>query len=262
MSEEQPGFMAQPKTTPTPTAVYKMALSDAKNLVTAFSCVSKVVGEVNICLKQEGLQVISMDAANIAMVDLNINKSAFVTYPSDLPTDGVIFGIKMTDITPLLKRIEKEALTLEFGTHNLKMYSNKKAFEVPFIELENKNNHQPPLTMKVSVIIKSAEFTEAVEDMLLVSDESCEFLCEGEKVSFIADTSTKRAAIDLTLKKPILMTPCKCRYSLKYLENFMAGAKLAEDMTLEFGKEYPVRLRYHSAYVQIDYILAPRVDNS
>jgi hypothetical protein len=54
----------------------------------------------------------------------------------------------------------------------------------------------------------------------------------------------------------------KAKYSIEYLKKMMSGSKIADDVTVYFNKDYPLKLEYKVLdKVLLSFILAPRVDN-
>ena len=54
----------------------------------------------------------------------------------------------------------------------------------------------------------------------------------------------------------------RSKYSVEYMKKIVASGKLAEDVTIKFGKDYPVSLEYKETdKFKMSFILAPRVDN-
>ncbi|MEM4325796.1 MAG: hypothetical protein QXU40_00650, partial [Candidatus Pacearchaeota archaeon] len=52
----------------------------------------------------------------------------------------------------------------------------------------------------------------------------------------------------------------KARYSLEYLQKFVRGAKLAERTTLRFSSDHPLRVDIITNFVELSFLLAPRVE--
>ena len=54
----------------------------------------------------------------------------------------------------------------------------------------------------------------------------------------------------------------KSKYSIEYLKKIIKGSKLADTVTLQFNKDYPLRLDYLvKDKLSLSIILAPRVSN-
>ena len=53
---------------------------------------------------------------------------------------------------------------------------------------------------------------------------------------------------------------CSSRYSLEYLQKFLKGAKLVERSVLRFSGDHPLRMEFKTEYMELNFILAPRVE--
>jgi DNA polymerase III sliding clamp (beta) subunit (PCNA family) len=52
------------------------------------------------------------------------------------------------------------------------------------------------------------------------------------------------------------------KYSIEYLKKMIGGSKLSEQVTLEFNKDYPLKLTFKEVdKFLLSFILAPRVEN-
>ncbi len=52
------------------------------------------------------------------------------------------------------------------------------------------------------------------------------------------------------------------KYSIEYLKKMIAGSKIADDVSIYFNKDYPLKLEYKTVdKVMLSFILAPRVEN-
>jgi hypothetical protein len=52
----------------------------------------------------------------------------------------------------------------------------------------------------------------------------------------------------------------RAKYSLEYLGKFMRGAKLCDKTILHFAQDHPLKIEFKSAGMELDFILAPRVE--
>ena len=69
-------------------------------------------------------------------------------------------------------------------------------------------------------------------------------------------------ADDVTAIKTESDEKFKSKYSLEYLKKMIAGSKIADDVSIYFNKDYPLKLEYKTVdKVMLSFILAPRVEN-
>ena len=54
----------------------------------------------------------------------------------------------------------------------------------------------------------------------------------------------------------------KSKYSIEYLKKMITASKLSGEVSLQFNKDYPLKLEYKSVdKIFLSFILAPRVEN-
>ena len=54
----------------------------------------------------------------------------------------------------------------------------------------------------------------------------------------------------------------KAKYSVEYLKKIMDASKLTDNVSIQFNKDYPLKLDYIVVdKLQLSFILAPRVEN-
>jgi hypothetical protein len=73
-------------------------------------------------------------------------------------------------------------------------------------------------------------------------------------IEMVADNHTKIVVKDAT--------KVRARYSIEYLKKMIQAAKLAEKVSIEFSKDYPLKLSFKVIdKLSLEFILAPRVEN-
>ena len=161
-------------------------------------------------------------------------------------------------------------LTLEISDENrLKITlksSTTRTFNLPIIELEEKEQKVPDLKFPVTVKTSSSVLNEAIADVDVVG-ESVAFIAEPEKFTLQAEGDLNQAKIeirqdDITKVSTNSDEKVKAKYSIEYLKKMISGSKLSEDVIIQFNKDYPLKLEYKTVdKVMLSFILAPRVEN-
>jgi len=109
-------------------------------------------------------------------------------------------------------------------------------------------------------------FNEAIEDADIVA-ESVSFIGEPNKFTIRAEGDLSQAKIDINESDSTKINvdgqdPIKSKYSIEYLKKMINSSKLADDLTIQFNKDYPLKLEYKTIdKVTMSFILAPRVEN-
>lgn len=248
----------------------RLSLAEPKYLKDGISIISDLVNEGRFKIGPDGIEMIAMDPANVAMVIFKLFSSAFIEYDVK---EEINIAVNLSNMKQILRRAKpSDTLTLELDQQNkLKIHlrgNTSRTFSLPLIDIEGKEQKIPDLSFPVTIETASELLNEAVEDVDVV----------GESVSFIADkgTFTISSEGDLSNAKIVVKkgdetkitintdSTIKSKYSIEYLKKMVGGSKLADNggVSIQFNNDYPLKLEYKTLNkVQLSFILAPRVEN-
>lgn len=237
----------------------KVKLENPTLLSKAVELISDLVLEVRIKVNEFGLSISAIDPAKVAMVGYKLPKSAFSEFNSEDET----LGVSLDDLKKILKRCgTKSALTLEKTGNLLSITIEdkiKRDFTLALIEIDSEDKEMPSLEFSNKVEVESIDLISAIEDCGVVS-ESCSFeIKEGKFIIQAKGINSARTEFP-SESASISGEDCVAKYSLDYLQKFIKGSKLVEKTTLEFAKDHPLKFCIKSEHMEIDFILAPRVD--
>ena len=246
----------------------KLILAEPKYFKDSISIISELVTEAKFKVNSNGLELIAMDPANVAMVIFKMLSSCFTKYEVNEETE---LSINLNNLKQILKRAKAEdVLTLETTEDNklkIQMRSNTtRSFSIPTLEIEDKDQKVPELTFPLSVEMSSAQLTESIEDVSVVA-ESVTFLGEKSQLLVKAEGDLSKALIEIkpddhTVIKTDSEDKFKAKFSLEYLKKMIAGSKLSDRVYLNFNTDYPLKMEYRIVdRLSLSFILAPRVDN-
>ncbi len=246
----------------------KLMLADPTILKDSISVISDLVNEARFKLTKDGLELVAMDPANVAMVIFKLLSSNFTEYELEKDTE---ISVNLANFRQILRRVNaSDVIILEAGTDNklkiqLKGATNR-TFSIPLIELEEKEQRVPSLTFPVSVNTTSNLLNEAIADADVVA-ESVTFAVEPDKFTIAAEGDLSKAQIEIkhgddTKIKSESSAKVKSKYSIEYLKKMIAASKLANEVNIFFSQDYPLKLEYKVLdKLLLSFILAPRVEN-
>ena len=140
-------------------------------------------------------------------------------------------------------------------------------FSLPLLDFDEKEQKVPSLEFPVIVSLNASELDSAVEDADIVA-ESVSLIAEEQKFTIQAEGDLNKAKIempaadDLTIKITGAERKILSKYSIEYLKKMIPASKISGQVTIEFNKDYPLKLTYTEIdKVQLTFILAPRVEN-
>ncbi len=235
-------------------------IENPKMLSDAISIVSEIVTEVRIKLLEDGMSIIAVDPANVAMVIFKFPKESFSQYEAG----GEVWGVNLDDLKRILKRASNSSsVVFEQEENKLKISifdKIKRVFNMSLIEVDAEDKGEPDLSFKSDVEINSTEFSQAIEDCKVVAD-SCSLVC-GEGFFIIEGLgSLNSARAEFSGDEAKISGLAKSRYSLEYLSKFVKASKVANDVRIRYSDDYPLRLDFAGEKLGIGFVLAPRVEN-
>ncbi len=243
----------------------KLTLAEPKYLKESIAIISELVNETRIKVNKDGLELVAMDPANVAMVNFRLLSSAFAEYQVDSDVD---IAINLNNFKQILRRAKpNDVLQLEVAEDRLVVQlkaNSVRTFSLPIIDIEEKEQKVPSLEFPIKVEMTSDNLNQAVEDVDIIAD-AVSFIADSAMLSLKAEGDLNTASIDIKAGDDITIeaqTAVKSKYSVEYLKKMIQGSKLADKVTVQFNKDYPLKLSYTEIdKVLLEFILAPRVEN-
>lgn len=242
----------------------RLTLAEPRYLKESISIISELVNEAKLRVSRDGIELVAMDPANVAMVIFRLLPTAFTEYDVEKPAD---VSINLANLRQILRRANpNDMLTLELDANKLKIQlksASTRVFSLPLIEVEDREQKVPDLSFPVSIEAESGIFNEAINDAEIVS-ESVSFVAEPGKLSLLAEGDLNTAVIEIKESNSAKISAkekVKAKYSIEYLKKMIEGSKLSDSVLVQFNKDYPLKLTYSTVdKVMMAFILAPRVD--
>lgn len=222
---------------------------------------SELVAEVKIKVDKEGMSIIAVDPANVAMVLFSLPVSAF----SQLEVESETLGVNLESLKAVLKRCSaSSSLVMKTEDNYLKIEiidKIKREFTLTLLDLEGKDKPAPSLEFSTKINMHGMDFLDAIEDCSIVSD-SCGF--EAIKDNFRIFAKGPLNSVNLIYSSDEVdiesETQAKSKYSLEYLQKMAKATKLTEKISINFASDYPLRLEFINQVLSLAFILAPRID--
>lgn len=225
------------------------------------SIISELVIEVKLNVSKEGMKIIAVDPANVAMIVFNLPVNAF----SQLEVTEENIGVNLESLKAVLRRCSAgSSLVMETEENLLKIEiidKIKREFTLTMLDLEGKEKPIPNLEFNTRVEMNSMDFAEAVEDCSIVAD-SCGFDADSSKFSIFAKGPLNSANLTYSSDEVKVESPSesKSRYSLEYLQKMVKAAKTTDKVYINFSTNYPLRLEFITPMFSLGFILAPRIE--
>jgi proliferating cell nuclear antigen len=226
------------------------------------SIISDLVLEVRIKVNKEGLRIIAIDPANVAMIQFSLPSTAF----SEIEVEKEeILGVSLESLKAVLRRIKPgSVLTMKRVENEIILEIQdkvKKEFHLALIEIEGEEKEIPSLEFTSVIEMPSVDFSEAIEDCSVVAD-SCSFFSSPDKFIIQAKGNLNSFKSEFTSDElNINSQEASSKYSLEYLNKMIKAGKITDKAKINFGNDYPLKLEFNTPFIQLGFILAPRVES-
>ncbi|MFA5992157.1 MAG: DNA polymerase sliding clamp [Candidatus Pacearchaeota archaeon] len=224
------------------------------------SIISELVTEVKIKFDEEGMSIVAIDPANVALVYFKLPKNSFSQYESG----NEVLGVNLDNLKAVLRRAKQGSiLIMESEESHLRLDildKIKRSFSLALIEVETADKNVPNLEFLSQIQMNPPDFVDAVEDCLIVAD-SCSFIAEPDKFIIEASGLNSARAEFSSDEVKIISGSSKSKYSLEYLQKFVKASKISDKVFINFSSDHPVKLEFKREDIELSFILAPRVDN-
>jgi len=247
----------------------KLELSDVELLKNTVPIIAEIVDEGVFKIDQNGLGMLSPDRAMVAVIDFKILSSAFDTYQVEGEHN---IGLNLSNFVSILKRVkssDKLIMEMEEGGNKLRLTlegNGKRTFELPLLDISMEKPPVDQLAFGGKVQLESDVFEEGVADAEIAGDSIIFQAGPEGGFSMHAKGDISSSKLEMVDKDKGLLgvetqQAIKGRYPLEYLRKMAKASKLTDQMTLEFGNDYPMRIAFQVIdKMQLSFILAPRVE--
>jgi len=251
-----------------PICKMNLLLSEPRFLKEPVSIISEIVNEVKFKFDSDKIELTAMDPAKISLVNFKILSSAFVEYEVQ---DRLELAISLESLKSVLNRAKSSdtiKIELDKNKNCLKIQlkgETTRTFNISLLELDEEEKKIPDLNFPLKIDMPSVNLNDAIDDISVVSD-AVALIAHNDKLILEAESSINSAKVEIPKSESVLINlkgdSVKSRYGIEYLKKFLKGSKISENVTLEFGKDYPIRVNYLvKDKLELSFIMAPRVPN-
>ncbi|MBU2638157.1 MAG: proliferating cell nuclear antigen (pcna) [Nanoarchaeota archaeon] len=247
----------------------RFTLSDARLLKESINILSELVTEATFKMTKNGMELLAIDPANVAMVDFKIFPEAFAEYEVEKEIE---LSVNLDNLKAILKRSKPEdniLVSLDKEKSRLKVElvgDGKRTFNLALIDMDREQQKLPSLKFTAKVILHASKFDDAITDMGIVSD-SVALMAGIDKFSMKSEGNLSDAKVDFLISDNASVSLGKeeevvARYAIDYLAKITKGSKLADEVCLNFANDYPLKVEYNvPGKLHLGFVLAPRVSN-
>ncbi len=242
------------------------AVISAEILRDAIEAVSSLVDEVKFTISENGMELKAVDPANVAMVSFRLDPKAFEYFEA---TSGEI-GVDLTrliDVLSMADRGDNVTLELDEENHKLKIGVGSLSYTLSLIDPSavRKEPRVPELDLPAHVTLPGSQLRKGIKAAEKVSDHVVLGVTDEPEDQFYMEARGDIDSLKLTMPSTELLglKPGKARslFSLEYLSDMSKSIGKAQEVTLEMGLDYPLKISFKIGQgVDISYLLAPRIE--
>jgi proliferating cell nuclear antigen len=238
----------------------KAKLDNPKAFSEVIAIISDLVSEVKIRFNEEGMSIVAIDPANVAMVNFRIPKHSFSEYESG----NEKLGVNLDNLKAILRRA-KTASTLILenteSTLNIEVIDRvKRNFSLALIEVDAEDKEPPQLEFLSQIQMSPSDLVDSIEDCLIVAD-SCTFIASPDKFVIEASGLNSARSEFSSDEVKIISGESKSKYSLEYLQKFVKAGKISDRVFVNFSSDTPCKVEFKNESLELSFVLAPRVEN-
>jgi proliferating cell nuclear antigen len=244
------------------------AIVRADTLQATLDSVGVLVDECKIHLGDTGLEIRAVDPANVGMVDLSLDASAFESYEADGGVIGVNL-VRLKDIAGMANSDQLVQLELDEQTRKLHISIDGLEYTLALIDPESIREEPdlPDLDLPAQIVIEGRDIDRAVTAADMVSDHIELGVDEDAELFYVdAEGDTDDVHLELGVDDLIdlVVGPASSLFSLDYLQDMNRAIPKDAEVTMELGDEFPVKLHFEIAEGNgsVTYMLAPRIQSN
>ena len=227
--------------------------------------ISTLIDEVKFTITADGMTLKAVDAAHVAMIEMEVGKGAFESYEAEaceigLDLDKVKSVLKLAASGDIIKMEQDDTHgRLVFKVGNITRRMN-------LVDTASMNDPKVPqlslatdISLKVDELQKGIRAAESISDhiTLRVGVGYFELSCEGD-----TDSVSLRLEGD-AIESINAESDVQSMFPLDYFSNIVKAIPAGTVVRVELDNDYPVKLVFALAdgQVKVNYLLAPRIES-
>jgi proliferating cell nuclear antigen len=252
--------------------MFKVVIEDTEKLKDVLASANTLFDEAIFELTPEGIKFLDSDRAGVVLIDLFMKKEMFKEYECDKPMK---IAFNMQEFYRALSLFKSDAtLSLE-GDHTF-VFSQSKPFRKiikirlfePDAEKQEELKKMSMLKLQFSAVIELRG--TALEDATKESDKfgaSVLFDVDNNRLRFFGKGDITEYDYRIEKENPVIIkleasVPCRTILNRDYLSRIMKAVPITENMRIEMGKDYPMRISFITENVILIYYVAPTVEET
>ena len=230
--------------------------------------ISQLVEECKVNLNEDGLHVRAVDPANVGMVESNAHAGGFESYEAD----GGLIGLnvdRFEDVIGMANSGDLVHLELDEETRKLTIQIEGMEFTLALIDPDSIRAEPdiPDLDLTSEIVLEGRQIDRGIKAADMVSDHITLAVDEKEELFEIeaeGDTDDVHIGLERDDLIDLQVGPARSLFSLDYLKDMSKAIDAGDEVTIELGEEFPVKLAFatEEGNVDVQYMLSPRIQSN
>ncbi len=243
--------------------MFRAALPEAGLLKESVNVIASLITEGVFNLKKDGMELIAIDSANVAMVEFKLHQMAFETYEID---KEMSIGINFDDLKTVMKRAKKtNRIEIEVDKQLKITIGGRRSFYLPLLDIKQNVPNVPKLEFPAKAEVRASFLLDSIADAKQIADAAIFEATENEfKIRARGEGREVEAKLirgDEDLISLEVESPAKSMFPIDYLEKMVKASKLVDTAVVKLGNDYPMRLEFSLIdRLDLSFILAPRIE--
>lgn len=232
----------------------------------SIDAVAALVTECRMHFSEQEVWIRSVDTANVAMVNLTLQRGAFNTYeatPGELGLDIA----KMKNIFTMMGKASEVSLDYPEGANKIEVRFEGYHYAITLLDTNTikKDPNTPNIELPGTVIIPGTELYNTIKSAAVVSDKVWLGINPEKKVFYVkAEGDSDHIEREFTSGELISCNFGEARslFSIDYLKDMGKVMAHATEVTIHLGRDHPVKFSFDIAggNGHVEYLLAPRIE--
>lgn len=233
------------------------------------NAIAPIAEEVKFHINADGISMRSVDATHVAMISLDVDKSAFDRYEAD----DTEIGLELDKVKDILKLAGSgETISMEQDSEHARLVFRLGNItrRMNLIDTSSLSDPKTPkLELPATIVVPAFEIQRGIKASGDISDH-LHLTASGETFEMSCDGDTD--AVNLVLDKSSLVSidaeeMSVSAFSTEYFSNLFKAIPSDTNVTIGLGSDKPVKIAFGLADATgalkytVRYMLAPRIEN-
>lgn len=253
---------------------------DADHTNQLFDKTSKLLTEAILRFKEDGLELTASDPATVCMINLEVPEESFNSYevePEDEEyenlreegEEGLLIGVNLENLSTIAKLFD-EQITFTVDENQLVLTEEDDRFEIPILNLSTDDIPDVDvLEHDVKADLETAEFKTLIDKLAVAGETATLTLNEEGNLDVEGGGDQISVETSFQLDNPEILVEdeeemeIRSMFALEYLDKarkVFGKLDTCDTLEVKLGEDFPVEMVHESERENLNFILAPRIE--